>query len=378
MVRGIRLPLREGVTSRQAHTDLPEGSYERELGRDGFFGPSSHIYHRHPPTSWEHISGPLKPQAFDTTQLPETSEQNSPWNAWPLFHNRDTQVRFWKPHQPMSHLVRNADGDELLFIHQGEGAFFCDYGHFYYRDGDYIMIPRGTLWRIEPDPEVKQDSILLMIEATHDAYGYPEKGIVGQHAVYDPGVLETPKLDDAFLQQQSESPWEIVIKRHNQMTRMHYPYNPLDAMGWQGDLSVLKLNWRDIRPIMSHRYHLPPSAHTTFAAQQFVVCTFCPRPLESDPGALRVPFYHSNDDYDELIFYHYGEFFSRDNIYPGMFTLHPSGFPHGPHPKAFAAGKEMRYGHTEEVAVMLDCRYPLSISDQAQGIEWEPYWESWK
>jgi homogentisate 1,2-dioxygenase len=117
---------------------------------------------------------------------------------------------------------------------------------------------------------------------------------------------------------------------------------------------------------MSHRYHIPPSVHSTFVADRFVVCTFVPRPIESDPGALKVPFFHSNDDYDEVIFYHQGEFFSRDNIRPGMVTFHPNGFTHGPHPKAFAAGAKAAKTMTDEVAVMIDARDPLDMSTAAQ------------
>ena len=124
----------------------------------------------------------------------------------------------------------------------------------------------------------------------------------------------------------------------------------------------MRINWRDIRPVMSHRYHVPPSVHSTFVADRFVVCTFVPRPIESDPGALKVPFFHSNDDFDEVIFYHQGEFFSRDNIHPGMMTLHPCGFTHGPHPKAFAAGAKAAKTMTDEVAVMIDARDPLDMS----------------
>ena len=96
----------------------------------------------------------------------------------------------------------------------------------------------------------------------------------------------------------------------------------------------MRLNVADIRPVNSHRYHLPPSAHSTFVSERFVVSTFVPRPFETDPDALKVPFFHSNEDYDEVIFYHAGEFFSRDHIEPGTMTFHPSGFTHGPHPKA--------------------------------------------
>ena len=165
-------------------------------------------------------------------------------------------------------------------------------------------------------------------------------------------------------------------------TTVTYPFNPLDAVGWHGDLSVVRINWRDLRPIMSHRVHLPPSAHTTFMAGRFVVCTFVPRPLESDPEALRLPFFHNNDDFDEIIFYHKGSFFSRDNIHPGMMTVHPSGFTHGPHPKAFnAATKSASSGgktETDEVAVMIDTRDAVDISDAATQVEWPGYVESWR
>ena len=128
---------------------------------------------------------------------------------------------------------------------------------------------------------------------------------------------------------------------------------------------------------MSHRYHVPPSAHTTFMADRFVVCTFCPRPIESDPGALKVPFYHSNDDYEEVIFYHRGEFFSRDNIHPGMMSLHPSGITHGPHPKALATGQKAARKETDEVAVMIDTRDILNVAEEAEHVEWKEYLYSW-
>ncbi|MGH7826573.1 MAG: homogentisate 1,2-dioxygenase, partial [Candidatus Binatia bacterium] len=157
-----------------------------------------------------------------------------------------------------------------------------------------------------------------------------------------------------------------------------YPFNPLDALGWHGTLAPVRLNWRDLRPLMSHRYHLPPSAHTTFMSSRFVVSTFCPRPLETDPGALKLPFFHNNDDYDEVIFYHRGQFLSRDNIRPGMTTLHPSGFTHGPHPKAFRAAATGTRSETDEVAVMLDARDPLDVAPSLKDAEWPEYVNSWQ
>ncbi len=141
----------------------------------------------------------------------------------------------------------------------------------------------------------------------------------------------------------------------------------------------VKINWRDLRPLMSHRAHLPPSAHTTFLSGRFVVCTFAPRPAESDPGALKLPFFHNNDDFDEVIFYHRGKFMSRDNIHPGMMTLHPCGFTHGPHPKAFAMAAQAKGGHMlDEVAVMFDARDALTMGALPEGVEWRGYVDSWR
>ena len=368
----IRFPRVEGVAPRQAHCDLLPDTYERELGREGFFGPASHMLHKHPPTGWIDWEGPLRPRALDLTRLEDSN--NSPWLAREILHNANVRLRQWRTAEDMDHLVRNSDGDELLFVHQGTGELFCDYGHMSFREGDYIVIPRGTLWRIT----CQEPITLLLIEATDSAYQLPDKGLVGQHAIFDPALLETPHIDDSFRAQQTEDTWRVVVKRRSQYSTITFPYNPLDAVGWQGDLVPVKINWRDIRPLMSHRYHLPPSAHTTFVAQGFVICTFVPRPIESDPGALKVPFFHNNDDYDEIIFYHQGEFFSRDNIHPGMLTLHPCGFAHGPHPKALQTGAKAARKETDEVAVMIDTRYPVIVNELPDAVENRAYVDSWK
>ncbi|HVW74699.1 MAG TPA: homogentisate 1,2-dioxygenase [Rhizomicrobium sp.] len=368
----IEFPLTEGVTSRQAHADLPEGSYEREIGRDGFFGPAAHIYHRHPPTGWISFEGPLKPRAFNAVAAPQgpTAE---PYKGALLLSNAHCRIALWKLEQAMPMLQRNADGDVLLFIHQGEGALFCDFGHMAYREGDYILIPRGTMWRFEPSLPTAS----LLIEATNSHFRLPDRGLLGPHAIFDPAALETPRLDEAFKSQR-DGEWRVQVKRRAQITTITYPFNPLDAVGWKGNLAPVKLNWRDIRPVVSHRYHLPPSVHSTFVADRFVVCTFVPRPIESDPGALKVPFFHSNDDFDEVIFYHAGDFFSRDNIKPGMMTFHPAGFTHGPHPKAFAAGQKAAKTMTDEVAVMIDARDALDMGEAATAQEVVSYADSWK
>ena len=369
----ISVPRREGIASRQAHADLPDGTYEREIGKEGFFGPATQMYHRHPPTGWVEWDGPLKPRAFDLAKL--NAVQTSPWDAVDVLHNAHVRIRHWRLSGTMDHLVRNSDGDELIFVHEGNGDLFCDYGHLAIRDGDYVVLPRGTQWRIAP----KSAMTALLIEATNDSYRLPDRGPLGAHAVFDPGVLDVPAMDEAFRAQQTDEPWRVTVKRRGLFSTITYPYNPLDAVGWQGTLMPVRLNWRDIRPVMSHRYHLPPSAHTTFLSERFVVCTFAPRPAESDPGALKLPFFHNNDDFDEMIFYHRGRFMSRDNIHPGMVTLHPCGFPHGPHPKAFAMAAKSAGGQMlDEVAVMVDARDALDIGALPDGVEWTGYVDSWR
>ncbi|MFL6576513.1 MAG: homogentisate 1,2-dioxygenase [Povalibacter sp.] len=370
-----RIPISrvEGKASRQAHADLPEGTYEREISKEGFFGPATMFHHKHPPTGWVEFEGPLRPHAFDLTKL--GSQPESPWQAAEVLCNAHVRVRFWSASKSMDHLVRNADGDDLLFVHRGAADFFCDYGHLSVVAGDYVMVPRGTMWRVE----VREPLALLMIEAINSSYELPDKGLLGGHAIFDPAMLEAPRMDEAFLAQQSQGrSWQVRVKRHQAISTVTYPFNPLDAVGWHGDLSVVRINVKDIRPVVSHRYHLPPSAHTTFVGHRFVVCTFVPRPFETDPGALKVPFFHNNDDYDEVIFYHAGNFFSRDNIHPGMMTLHPCGFTHGPHPKALQNMLVQPKPATDEYAVMIDARDALEITDVAKNVEWAGYVDSWK
>lgn len=368
----IGFPIREGEISRQAHADLPEGTFERELGREGFFGPVSHMHHKHPPTGWTDWHGSLRPRAFDLNSLFKAVA--SPFEGTVILSNANCEIRVWALTENMPVLARNSDGDELLFVHEGSGDFYCDYGHLTFRDGDYILVPRGTAWRMNVNERVA----IYSIQNTDGAYMLPDKGLLGNNALFDPAVLDYPRINEQFKAQQSEDEWVVLVKRSDEINRITFPFNPLDAIGWHGDNTVIKLNWRDIRPVMSHRYHLPPSAHTTFVGNGFVVCTFCPRPTESDEGALKVPFYHNNDDYDEVLFYHRGNFFSRDNIEVGMLTFHPCGFAHGPHPKALAKSLVSPPGFIDEVAVMVDTRRSLEISEAAATTENKAYVESWR
>jgi homogentisate 1,2-dioxygenase len=369
------IPVRgaQGVHSRQAHADLPAGTYEREISKEGFFGPAAFLHHPRPPTGWTNFEGPLRPRAFDLARLNEP--QASPWSAPVVLHNGATEIRFWKLDAPMPGLVRNADGDQLLFVHQGAGDLFCDYGRICFSAGDYLYLPRGTMWRLAP----AEPCAILTIQATNSHFTLPERGLLGPHAIFDPALLDTPLMDEAFRDHQAQDgETTVAIKKRGQVSTVTYPYNPLDAVGWHGELAPVRLNVAHIRPVASHRYHLPPSAHTTFLADRFVVCTFAPRPFETDPGALKVPFFHNNDDYDEVLFYHAGDFFSRDGIDAGMMTFHPSGFTHGPHPKALKNMLSQPKPATDEYAVMIDTRDPLEVGEAAGPVENPAYVDSWK
>ena len=369
------IPVRaaQGAHSRQAHADLPEGAYEREVSKEGFFGPAAFFYHRKPPTGWTSFEGPLRPRAFDLTAL--NAPSGSPWDAPVVLSNAACEMRFWKLAEAMPGLVRDADGDLLIFVHQGAGDLFCDYGRLTYAPGDYLYLPRGTMWRLAPE----EAAAFLLIQATGTHFTLPERGVLGPHAIFDPAMLDIPAMDEVFhAHQEAPGPVAVAIKKRGQVSVATFPYNPLDAIGWHGDLAPVRLNVKDIRPVSSARYHLPPSAHTTFVSDRFVVCTFAPRPFETDPGAIKVPFFHNNDDYEEVLFYHAGDFFSRDHIEAGMMTFHPSGFTHGPHPKALSRMLVQPKAMTDEYAVMIDVRDPLEVGPGAASVENHAYVDSWK
>lgn len=371
----IHAPRAEGDASRQAHADFPEaGPYEREMSKEGFFGPAAFLHHKNPPTAWVKFEGPLQPRAFDLARL--NAAEPMAWDAPAVLRNASCEIRFWKLDRPMTGLARNGDGDQLLFIHEGEGSLFCDFGHLEYEAGDYIVLPRATMWRLSPGAP----TAVLMVEATNTHYTLPDKGLVGPHAIFDPAMFDVPAMDEAFRAQQADEDheWTVSVKKRGEVSRITYGHNPLDAVGWHGELHPVRINVRHIRPLMSHRYHVPPSAHTTFLSDRFVVCTFAPRPFETDPGALKVPFFHNNNDYDEVLFYHAGDFFSRDNIDAGMMTFHPAGFTHGPHPKALKNMMTPAKDKTDEYAVMIDTRDPLDVAEGAPGVENRDYVNSWK
>ena len=357
-----------GRASRQAHADLPEGTVEEEHGREGFTGAASHLYRLRPPTGWTAIEGPLRPHALDANRLDGEDPGGLPV---PLLENADLRISWWaRPAGMPEWFLRNADGDLLYLVHTGEGRLETEYGPLGYRPGDYLVVPRGTTHRFSATSATR----LLTVEATGGSLRLPDRGMLGRHALFDPAILEVPEPEPH--DEAGEFPIRVV--REGRVTTVTYPHHPFDVVGWKGDLAPLRLNVADFRPVSSARYHVPPSAHTTWVGPNFVVATFAPRPLESDPDVLRLPFYHRNIDYDEVIFYHRGEFFSRAGIAEGMLTFHPAGIHHGPQPKAVERSRARGPGgFADEVAVNIDARRALHLTPAGAGIDVDAYDRSW-
>lgn len=361
----------QGQSTTQGHKGIPEGCYEEEQGRKGFFGPVSHLIKPEPSTRWVDIDGPLRPHLYD---LVEMSKSHGQWQR--VLFNSDVHVyNYWlKPGVAAAETAfRNADGETLYFAHKGEGVVFTEYGLLNYKKGSYICLPKCVHHSIVAQEETQ----FLVIESRSSFYREPERGMVGRNAFYDPAAFGKPDLE-AMRQKQKDLSFKskkIAVKRLDQITTFTYAADVYDTLGWKGDYFPFTLHISDLMPMLSHRVHLPPSAHTTFVANGFVVCTFLPRPVESDADALKVPFFHQNIDYDEVLFYHDGNFFSRDNLHAGMITLHPAGFPHGPHPKAFQNIGTKTF--LDEVAVMIDSQIPFEVAPAMEKVERTDYWKSW-
>lgn len=365
-------PLIKGITAKHAHVGIPDGTTEEEFARGGFFGKYAHLYRTQPLVNWDHIEGPLKPRSYRLSEGPKVSVLRQGLNA--ALENSDVKIGFFNLHAKESEIIRNADADTLLFVHDGEGELETDFGKMKYRKGDYLLIPRGCMFQLKQNTEMVRS---LFVESTQE-FNFPDKGILGQHALIDPSVIETPTPRTIQEIKASEKERKSVfIKRLGQWTEVQYPFNPFNAVGWKGTLTVLKVNVDDIRPISCDRYHLPPTAHVTFMNSAAVICSFLPRPLENgDEKAMKVPFYHLNIDYDEVLFYHDGDFFSRTGITPGMMTFHPQGIEHGPQPGAVSRTQNAQ--RTNEIAVMIDTVRPLMPTQDAKALENEAYFLSWK
>ena len=356
------------MKKRQPHKNIPKDQFEEEQGQGGFYGPVSHLIRKQPSTRWTHIEGNLKPRLFD---LPKMQGKEC-WEK--LLYNDFLNIYLYRCEKPPQTAFRSGDGDILFFCHEGEGVLLTEYGLLNYFAGQYILIPKCFTHVFIP----KKPSSFFVMESLKSHFREPDRGLLGRHGLYSSSSLERPDLKALhnYLKEQNLKFKKVAVFRQNEVTHFTYSDCIFDVTEWQGDLFPFVLDMKDIMPVMSHRVHLPPSVHTTFVTNDFIICSFLPRPLEQDEDALKIPFYHQNTDYDEVLFYHKGDFFSRDNLQAGMMSLHPAGFPHGPHPKAIQDVKGKT--HTNEWAVMLDSKHPLKWTENLSSLEVKSYWKSWQ
>lgn len=377
-----------GDVPRKRHTQFrkPDGSLyaEQVFGTEGFSGIASILYHNNLPTQVEEFQylGDLKPETLDFEPLRHrhlktgnvTPNGDPISGRVPLLVNDDVSFGIVKPTEPMSYFYKNADGDDLLFVHNGKGRLETMFGTLAYSEGDYLIVPRGTIYRVV---EETGPTVMLVIESSASTIEPPKRyrnayGQLEEHAPFCERDIRTP-TEPLFINESGQH--EVRIKARERLTAYFYNFHPCDVVGWDGYLYPWALNIADFEPITGS-IHQPPPAHQTFEARNFVVCSFVPRMLDYHPQAVPVPYNHSNLDSDEVLYYVNGNFASRRGIETGSITLHPSGLPHGPQPGAVEAS--LGATRTEELAVMLDTFRPLKITKAAAALEDGNYPMSWK
>jgi homogentisate 1,2-dioxygenase len=366
---------------RKANGDL---YYEQLFGTIGFEGMSSLLYQINRPTMVQDIlpSIDVKPEieveknmkslrlvGFDVPPKLDFLESRTA-----LFVNNDLHLGVAAPqHSLNEYFYKNADADELIFVHRGSGTLRTLLGNITFSYGDYLIIPRGIIYQIQFDTS---DNRLLFLESFHPIYT-PKRfrnwfGQLLEHSPYcerdirRPTNLETHDEKGSFL---------IKVKKQGMLHQYVYSTHPFDVVGWDGYNYPYAFSIHDFEPITG-RVHQPPPVHQTFETPAFVVCSFCPRLYDYHPLSIPAPYNHSNIDSDEVLYYVDGDFMSRNDISAGQFTLHPGGIPHGPHPGAYerSIGKK----DTQELAVMVDTFKPLMITKAAMKIDDGKYWKSWQ
>lgn len=363
----------------------PEGNlYQEELfGTLGFSGMSSLIYHINPPTI---VTAPVKSysvapkiaieknmKALSFKGFSLAPEKDYLESRKTLFVNSSLHIGLAAPQSFSSdYFYKNADADEMLFIHQGSGILKTMYGKIPFKYGDYLIIPRGTTYQIDFDGA---DNRLLYIESfspilTPGRY----RNNFGQFLEHSPFCERDFRGPEDLETHNEKGEFKIKIKKQGMMWEYIYGTHPFDVVGWDGFNYPYAFSIFDFEPITG-RIHMPPPIHQTFEAAGFVVCSFVPRLYDYHPDAVPAPYHHSNVDSDEILYYVDGDFMSRNNIEKGQLTLHPGGIPHGPHPGAIerSIGKK----ETQELAVMIDPFAPMSITEDAIKVQVEDYYKSW-
>ena len=376
-----------GQVPPKRHTQFrkPDGSlYHEELfSTEGFSNLHSLLYHSNPPTQIVQVGEPysVAPKVVVDKQLKHRSLRGfnvEPQDDYlksrqPVLVNDDCKIILAAPRQSMTdYFFKNADADEVIFIHKGTGRLKTMYGTLDFEYGDYVVIPRGTTYQLEFDSE---DNRLFIVESSspvttpnryRNNYGQlMEHAPFCERDIRKPGQLETHDEQGKFL---------FYIKKQDQMYPYYYLNHPFDLVGWDGYVYPYAFSIHNFEPITG-RVHQPPPVHQTFAARNFVICSFVPRLYDYHPLSIPAPYNHSNIDSDEVLYYVDGDFMSRKHVEKGMITLHPGGIPHGPHPGT--AEKSIGKTGTEELAVMVDTFRPLQLTEQALAVEDRGYYQSW-
>jgi len=376
-----------GMLPHKRHTQFrqPDGSLHHEelMGIHGFSGDKALLYHLRPPTAVERIEqgcpvevpfatpGPVVHRLLRTSQFPAKGDAVS--GRVPLLANSDVCIFVARPARAMTYWYRYADGDEVIFVHEGTGVLESQFGVLHYRPGDYLVVPTGVMWRILPDD---LDQRFLVLETAGGHIRPPrryvnESGQLLESAPYSERDIRPP---EDLVTHDEGGEFEVRVKARGFVGRYVYRHHPLDVVGWDGYLWPFAFNIEDFEPITG-RVHQPPPVHQTFEGPGFVLCSFVPRLFDYHPQSIPAPYNHSNVDSDEVIYYVKGEFMSRKGVEPAAFTVHPNGIPHGPHPGAYegSIGK----ARTEEVAVMVDTFRPLKLTTFAVAASDEQYPFSW-
>ena len=373
-------------TRHTQHRAADGSLYAEELfGVEGFTGRSSLLYHLVPPTRTHRIEpgatialeeaddGYHHHRLIDSAAVPVAGDAVT--GRIPLFFNNDIVMGVVRPADPMPDgtFYRNGEADELLFVHEGAGLLDTNFGPLRYGPGDYLVLPIGTTWRLEPDAGSAQRMLYLECPSEIEA---PKRyrndyGQLLEHAPYSQRDIRVP---DEVPPRTDEGDFTVHVKMRGRLTAYHYRHHPFDVVGWDGYLWPFAFDIADFQPITG-RVHQPPPVHQTFQARNFVVCSFVPRKFDYHPLAIPAPYNHSNINSDEVIYYVAGNFMSRRGVNIASFTLHPAGIPHGPHPGTVEAsiGKEA----TEELAVMVDTFRPLWLTKQAAALENPDYPFTW-
>lgn len=363
----------------------PEGKhyYEQLFGTEGFSGMASLSYHVHRPTQVKEIlsSKDVSPKiaveknikAMLLKGFEVKPEDDFIDSRKLLMVNSDVLIGLAAPRKSMkTYFYKNADADEMIFIHRGTGRLRTFLGTIPFEYGDYLIIPRGMIYQIEFDTE---DNRLLFLESYSPLYTPKRyRNHFGQLLEHSPFCERDLKLPQDLETHDQKGDFIIKVKKEGMLHEIVYATHPFDVVGWDGYNFPYGFSIHNFEPITG-RVHQPPPVHQTFETNSFVVCSFCPRLYDYHPQAVPAPYNHSNIDSDEVLYYVDGDFMSRNNIEQGHITLHPKGIPHGPAPGAM----ERSIGHkeTQELAVMIDTFRPLQITQEAVGIDDGKYYKSW-